>query len=99
MTTTKWEYLSRNTFWVESGRGGDYIERIGYRHVWRIDPDSDARPFPDDEGFDMLGKSGWELVAMSPEPVSLLTAKNPQKGGDYSEFTTYFFMFKRRASL
>jgi hypothetical protein len=92
---TQWEYLWRQTYWIEEGRSGDYVQWVKYRHVWRPDRDSEEpEPFPDDHGLDALGRSGWELITMTPNPVSLLTRTSKQ-GDSYSEATSYLLMFKR----
>jgi hypothetical protein len=88
-----WEYLWRKTHWAEEGRSGDYVKWVTYSHVWKPDRET-VELFPNDHGFDDLGKAGWELVAMTPEMVSLLTRQSPQ-GDTYSQFQTYLLMFKR----
>jgi hypothetical protein len=91
----KWEYLWRQTYWMEEERSGEYVQWVRYSHVWRPDLDNEEpEPFPDDRGLDALGGSGWELVAMTPSPVSLLTRTSKQ-GDSYSEAVTYLLMFKR----
>lgn len=91
---TEWEYLSRQTYWTEAERSGDYVEWISYRHVWKLDLENESS-FPDDAGLDNLGKAGWELIAMVPTSVSLMTRSSPQGNNGYSNFTAYMLMFKR----
>jgi len=90
---TEWEYLRRETYWAETGRSEGYVQWTSYEHVWRPDLQT-AEPFPDDHGLDALGKAGWELVALTPCSVSLLSRVSPQ-GESYSNFTVYLPIFKR----
>ena len=93
----EWEYLWRQTYWVETERSGGYVQWISYRHAWKPDLEN-ASPFPSDEGLDRLGKAGWELVAMTPSSVSHMTRTSKQ-GDSYSNFTVYLLMFKRPLGL
>jgi hypothetical protein len=95
---TKWEYLSRTTYWTETGRGGDYIQWVQYAHVWKPDFNDSEKAFPSDAGLDFLGAGGWELVAVTPSDVSLVTRTSPQQGDAYSQFTIYNLFFKRPLS-
>jgi hypothetical protein len=90
---TEWEYLWRETYWAETGRSEGYVHWVSYEHVWKPDRQA-AEHFPDDHGLDALGKAGWELVALTPHSVSLLSRVSPQ-GDSYSDFTVYLLMFKR----
>lgn len=90
---SEWEYLWRQTYWAETGRSDGYVQWVSYEHVWKPDRESEEL-FPNDVGLDRLGRAGWELVAMTPSSVALLTRASKQ-GDSYSNFTVYLLIFKR----
>lgn len=90
---TEWEYRWRQTFWSETGRSDGYVQHVRYKHVWKPDLENEV-PFPDEEALNDIGKHGWELAAMQPSPVSLLTSTSRQ-GDSYSQATVYLLIFKR----
>src|SRR4051794_3710441 len=90
----EWEYRWRQTYWAETGRSDGYVQSVRYQHVWKPDLENEE-PFPDDEGLNLLGKQGFELVAMTASEVPYLTTLSPQRGDSYSAFTVYLLMFKR----
>lgn len=83
----------RQTYWGEAGRSGDYVQWVTYQHTWKPDRETEV-PFPDQNGLDNLGKTGWELVTMTSDQVSLVTRVSPQ-GDSYAQYTTLLLMFKR----
>ena len=89
-----WEYLWRETYWATTGESDGYVSWVSYEHVWKPDLET-AELFPNDNGLDALGRQGWELVAMVPVPVSLVTRRSKQSGDSYSQFFTFTLMFKR----
>lgn len=90
----EWEYRWRTTYWDESERSDGYVQWVSYRHVWKPDRENVAF-YPDDDGLNLLGKDGWELVAVTPSQVSLLTRISPQQGDSYSPYTICTLIFKR----
>ncbi len=93
---TAWEYLSRTTYWVETGRADDYLQSIQYAHAWKPDLDAEQpHAWPSDSGLDSLGAAGWELVGITPSVVTLQTGHDRQRGPSYGTFTVYTVIFKR----
>jgi hypothetical protein len=88
----KWEYFIASSWWVEAGRSDDYAARIEYRHVWQ--PDENIHDYPSGMS-DVLGAEGWELVAITTHPISLLTVSSPQGNNGYGSFPTHKLFFKR----
>lgn len=49
---TQWQYLWRQTYFVEAERSAEYVTWISYRHVWRPDKATEVA-FPHQDGLDM----------------------------------------------
>ena len=98
MSENSWEYLLRDTYWVEAERQGDYVQWVRYSHVWKPDLNGPEEVYPSEKSLNILGGQGWELVA-----VTCLRSRSsrayPQQGESYSWFNVFSFIFKRpRAS-
>lgn len=93
---TAWEYRWRTTYWSEVGRdNAGYITRVKYEHFWKPDLKGEVMYFPDDRGFEYFGAEGWELIAVLPHSVTLITVISPQGNDGYGTFSSYTLIFKR----
>lgn len=89
-----WEYTILQTWWEETDRTADYIQRISYRHVWQ--PGGTKEEFANGMTAH-LGTEGWELVTVTTASQTLLTQLSPQGNNGYGTFPVHRLFFKRPA--